>query len=159
MIWRALLLAVAASTAAIAAGDTVAHPPPTNSARSDYVEYCAGCHGVNGSSAPAKVPQLKGRAGYFLCTPRGREYLIRLPNVARARVTDAQALADLMNYIVFDLGQGSAPANAKRFDAQEVEQLRKHPLIRESLVQERKSIVSDLIKRCSTTPTSLHAMF
>ncbi|MFD2428854.1 hypothetical protein ACFSUK_13245 [Sphingobium scionense] len=29
-------------------------------ARSDYVENCGGCHGVQGSAAPAALPELRG---------------------------------------------------------------------------------------------------
>ncbi|MDI1295314.1 MAG: hypothetical protein PSY12_05430 [bacterium] len=31
-------------------------------ARSDYVENCGGCHGVQGSAAPAELPELRGRS-------------------------------------------------------------------------------------------------
>src|SRR4051812_14550271 len=66
-------------------------------ARSDYVENCGGCHGIQGSSAPALVPELKNRVGYFMCDPAARAYLLRLPNVAHSRITDNAQLADLMN--------------------------------------------------------------
>ena len=56
--------------------------PELTTPQSDYVEHCSGCHGMQGDSAPAEIPVLRDRIGYFLCTQEGREYLIRLPNVA-----------------------------------------------------------------------------
>ena len=68
-------------------------------ARSDYVENCGGCHGVQGSAAPAALPELRGRVGWFLCTPQTRAYLIRLPNVALSRIKDNQQLAKRLKNI------------------------------------------------------------
>ena len=52
-------------------------------ARSDYVENCGGCHGVQGSAAPAALPELRGRVGWFLSPREPRAYIIRtLINIA-----------------------------------------------------------------------------
>ena len=67
---------------------------------------------------------LRDRVGYFMCTPEGRDYLIRLPNVAYSAITDNQELADMMNFVVFGLGGASAPKGAKPFTAAEVARLR-----------------------------------
>ena len=53
--------------------------PMLTTPESDYVEYCSGCHGMQGNSAPAEIPVLRDRVGYFMCTKEGRDYLIRLP--------------------------------------------------------------------------------
>ncbi len=155
MIARVVALLGAAGAVAAAAGtsprDTVLPP----SARSDYIEYCAGCHGIEGSSAPARLPELKARIGYFLCTAGGRSYIARLPNVVRAPVSDAQALADLLNYVVFELGRGSAPTDARPYQADEVAAFIKKPLVKNSLVRERARVVDDLIRRCPGVPASL----
>lgn len=66
-------------------------------AKADYVEHCAGCHGVQGLSAPAKLPELRGRVGYMMCTADTRAYLLRLPNIAKSRISDNQQLADMLN--------------------------------------------------------------
>ena len=89
-------------------------------ARGDYLENCAGCHGLDGSTAPASLPELRGRVGWFMCTPESRAYLLRLPNVAHSRITDNAELADMMNFVVFVLGAGSAPPGTKPFTAEEV---------------------------------------
>ena len=83
--------------------------PELTVAQSDYVEHCSGCHGMQGNSAPAEIPVLRDRVGYFMCTQQGREYLIRLPNVAYSAISDNQELADMMNFVVFGLGGNSAP--------------------------------------------------
>ncbi|MBS0419735.1 MAG: cystathionine beta-lyase [Proteobacteria bacterium] len=98
--------------------------PPVHIA---YLKYCGGCHGIQGVSAPKTIPTLKNEAGRFLCTDDGRRYLVRLPNIARAPVSD-ELLADLLNFVVFGLGGASVPAGAPRYDATEVSALRRQPL-------------------------------
>jgi len=123
-------------------------------ARSDFIEHCAGCHGVYGNSAPAKLPELEGRVGWLMCTPESRAYLLRLPNVAHSRITDNAELADMLNYMVFIVGGTSAPAGTKPITAQEVASERAHPLISGSLSAERTRHVEAAIKRCGA-PKSL----
>jgi hypothetical protein len=125
-----------------------------NSAQADYVEYCGGCHGIQGSSAPAKVPELRGRVGYFLCTPKTRRYLLRLPNVAYSS-TDNEQLAELMNFVVFGLGGDSAQANRRHFTAEEVAAERSHPLSTVSLVAARARAVDDVANRCGVSKTRM----
>ena len=92
--------------------DAVAGPAPQMSpAQSHYLEGCGGCHGIQGTSSKQDIPQLRGLVGRYLCTTAGREYLVRLPNVAFADMDD-ELLAQVMNFVVFRLGDGSAPANA-----------------------------------------------
>jgi hypothetical protein len=127
-------------------------------ARSDYVENCGGCHGVQGVSAPAKLPQLRDRVGYFMCTPEARAYLIRLPNVAHSRITDNQQLADLVNFVVFGLGGASTPPDARPFNAEEVAHERQFALSSTSLKAERARHVEAAIRKCHA-PASLRALY
>ncbi|WIW87742.1 MULTISPECIES: cytochrome C [unclassified Sphingobium] len=127
-------------------------------ARADYVEQCAGCHGVAGSAAPAQLPELRGRVGWFLCTPQARAYLIRLPNVAHSRIRDNQQLADMMNYVVFGLGGASAPSGAAPFTAEEVARERRQPLSTTALKAERARHVETAIRHCNA-PTSLRLLY
>lgn len=69
-----------------------------------------GCHGAEGRTAPAQLPELRGRVRWFMCTPAARAYLLRLPDVAQSRIKDNRELADIMNYVVFVLGSGFAQA-------------------------------------------------
>lgn len=112
--------------------------------QNDYVLACAGCHGVTGVSHSKVVPSLKGRVGYYLAFPEGRAYLSRLPNVAFSALTDAQLVA-VLNYMVFDLAAGSAPAGAKPFAVAEVGKWRKQPLTEVRLSEYRQRMVETLI--------------
>lgn len=161
----ALPLAIAGLAAAAMGAEHAAPAPPRDhpvwwtTARSDYIEHCGGCHGLAGTSAPAKVPVLRDRVGYFMCTPEGRDYLVRLPNVAHAPLTDQQEMADLLNYVVFGLGGDSAPQGATPFAAEEVGKLRQNPLSDASLVQKRARLVAAMIRTCKGVPASLRYFY
>ena len=127
-------------------------------ARSDYIEHCGGCHGVNGSTAPAPLPELRGRVGYFLCTPETRAYLLRLPNVAHSRISDDAELAELMNYVVYVIGEGSVPAGRAPFTAEEVGKERAKALSSAALTKERARNVGIAIRQCRA-PASLNEMY
>lgn len=127
-------------------------------ARADYVEQCAGCHGVSGSTAPAQLPELRGRVGWFLCTPAARAYLIRLPNVAHSRIKDNQQLADMMNYVVFGLGGASTPPGSAPYTADEIARERQQPLATTTLKAERARQVNSAIRRCGA-PASLRLLY
>ena len=153
----ALVLAATGLAAALAATATRAAtggPARMSTAQSDYIENCGGCHGFDGDSEPADLPVLKDRVGYFMCTREGRDYLIRLPNVAHSRIADPQELADLVNFVVFALGGDSAPKGAKPFTAGEVAALRKNAMTTISLVAERARVVANLPASCHA-PASL----
>ena len=111
--------------------------------RANYLLKCGGCHGLEGVSNSARVPDLKDRVGRFLAASQGRDYLVRLPNVAFSQTTD-QELSDILNYVVFNLGGYSAPRGARPYTASEISPLRKRPLNEVSLIQVRRSIVRKL---------------
>jgi hypothetical protein len=127
-------------------------------ARIDYVENCGGCHGANGDTVPAHLPELAGRVGWFMCTPEARAYLIRLPNVAHSRIKDNAELADMMNYVVFILGKGTAPAGTAPFTAGEVERERKLALVNANLTAERLRLANQLVKQCHA-PDSIRQLY
>ena len=156
------LLALA-GVSARAAGDVPSPPAAAASSamtlpQSDYIEQCGGCHGIQGTSAPAAIPVLRERVGYFMCLPEGRSYLIRLPNVAHSRITDNAQLADLMNFVVFGLGKGSTPAKARPFAGDEVRRERQNAMNSVSLVKVRAGIVDKLIHKCGA-PASLRYFY
>jgi hypothetical protein len=92
---------------------------------------------------------LRDRVGYFMCTREGRDYLIRLPNVAYSAITDNQELADMMNFVVFGLGGQSAPKGTKPFTAAEVAKLRTRALATQSLIAVRVDVVNGMVGRCA----------
>ncbi len=127
-------------------------------ARVDYIEHCGGCHGVRGDTVPAHLPELAGRVGWFMCTPEARAYLIRLPNVAHSRIKDNAELADLMNYVVFVLGQGTAPAGTRPFTAGEVARERLQALTNANLTAERERLANQLVQQCHA-PASIRQLY
>ena len=140
--WPAVAAGILA-TACLAGNAAV---PRLSRPQSNYLLACGGCHGENGVSNSRLVPELYGQVGYFLNTPAGREYLVRLPNVAFADMND-QDLAEVMNFLVFTLGAGSAPANASRYSRAEVARLRRRPLNEVSLLRYRGRLIDTLIRR------------
>jgi hypothetical protein len=152
---------LAAATLLLYAGLAQAEPalPRLTTPQSDYVEHCSGCHGMQGNSAPAEIPVLRDRVGYFMCTQEGRDYLIRLPNVAFSAITDNQELAEMMNFVVFGLGGRSAPRTAKPFSAAEVARLRRDALATQSLVAARTRIVGALVASKCAVPASMQFFY
>jgi hypothetical protein len=148
-IAAAFVLCAAATARAAPVLPELASLPELTGPQSDYVEHCSGCHGMQGNSAPAEIPVLRDRVGYFMCTPEGRDYLIRLPNVAYSAITDNQELADMMNFVVFGLGGASAPKGAKPFSAAEVARLRIRALATGSLIAARAEVVNAMVGRCA----------
>ena len=112
-----------------------------------YLEYCGGCHGNQGVSAPEIIPTIRGMSGQFLCTEEGRSYMVRLPNLALSPLDD-EMLAALMNFVAFDMGGGDKSVYPL-YSAEEVGALRKTPLITGSLLEYRKKIVDDLVTNCN----------
>jgi len=146
-IWAAVLAAL--TTEAV---EAPAPPPKIEAAPGAYLLYCGGCHGINGHSSDIAVPDLRGQVDAFLCLPAGREYIVRLPNVAFAPLGDAQ-LAALMNFVV-DLGKTREGKGDARYSAAEVSALRRKPLLGQPIAGYRRELVMTLIEKCGA-PRSL----
>ena len=131
---------------------TSADPTSLSIVQSTYLERCGGCHGIQGLSAPGEVPTLRGQVGYFLCTPEARAYLVRLPSLATSPLSD-QELADLMNFVVFDLGGAEAVGSYQKFTEAEVRTLRTRPLKDVALARYRADLVEELISGCAAPAT------
>jgi cytochrome c553 len=141
------VLALAAGLVALSTGAPAPAPADHLTAKSNYLERCGGCHGVQGRAFAATVPDLRDRAGWFLCDAAGRDYLSRLPNIVFSHLTDAD-LAALLNYVVFDLGGASAPKGAKPYTAVEMARARREALSIPDLESYRSQVVKVLVARC-----------
>jgi hypothetical protein len=150
-------VALAAMSAAICGAPALAYTPEHLTPRGTYLVRCGGCHGPDGLSRTSLIPDLKDKAGYFLCDPAGRDYVSRLPNIVFSRITDAE-MAALMNYVSFDLGGGSAPPHARAFTAGELGRARRNALTIPDLEAYRGRIVDGLIAHCGA-PASLRTEY
>jgi hypothetical protein len=120
-----------------------------------YLTSCGGCHGIEGISAPGSVPTLSGLTGSFMCTQQGREFLIRLPDVALTTLSD-RMLTEVMNFVVFDMGAPVAGGRpARPYTVAEVARLRREPLTDTGLTAYRNRVVAGLAARCEV-PAALH---
>ena len=107
-------------------------------AKFNYQLFCMGCHVPDGSGGP-HVPSLKGFVGYFLNSSEGREYLVRVPGSANAKLDDKK-LAEVLNWIVLEFGEASIPDTMQYYTAEEVGKLRQDPLL--EVVNYRKQLLS-----------------
>ena len=141
------------SLAALSLIPANANAAPPRTARTNYLEYCGGCHGLQGYSAGNRIPTLRGRAGYFLCNSLSRDYAARLPNVVFTNISNNE-LAALLNYVMFEIGAATAPANAQPYRADELARTRREPLTTIDLLQYRRRVVASVIADCGA-PRSL----
>lgn len=94
----------------------------------EYALHCQGCHLDDGRATPGSVPALAGVVGRLVRTPEGRAYLVRVPGVAQAPLSDA-ALAALLTWVVARFGGADAPPAFEPYRADEVGALRRSPLV------------------------------
>lgn len=104
---------------ALAPGAAGAQPAVT-SHRSLYILHCAGCHAMDGSGHPDKgVPSMRGALGHFMAVPEGRAFLLQVPGVNNAGLTDAQ-IAEVTNWMVRQFSADTAPPGWPAYTAAEV---------------------------------------
>lgn len=115
----ALLIALTALPLCASAAD--------DDVRANYLFSCRGCHLADGSGVPPEVPSLRNSLGKLAASPRGREYLMRVPGVLQSRLNDEQ-LADVINYILTEFNAETLPDNFTPVSAVEVTAARKQIL-------------------------------
>ncbi len=114
-----------------------------------YLTSCGGCHGVDGFSAPQVVPTLSHLTGTFLCTRQGRQYIVRLPDVALSMLSD-RMLTEVVNWVAFDLGAPVAGGRAAHpYTVVEVTRLRRQPFTNTGVTRYREQVVAHLASRCA----------
>jgi mono/diheme cytochrome c family protein len=111
--------AAVALASALAAGAALAQPAVT-SPRSLYVLHCAGCHGMDAAGVPGHgVPSMRGNLGLFMRLPEGRAFLLQVPGVNNAGLSDAQ-IALVTNWMVQTFSADTAPPGWPAYTAAEV---------------------------------------
>ncbi len=112
---------VVLALAAVLVASTSAASDAVSLTRHDYVLHCAGCHKFDGTGS-ARIPDLHGIAD-LLPHSGWREYVMRVPGVAQAPLSDTR-LALLLDWVIERFGDGvSRPA----FSAAEVGRMRTRP--------------------------------
>ena len=104
--------------------------------KGDFAFRCKGCHGFAGEGTPGHVPRLDGFVGRFTHLPEGRDYLMRVPGVARAKLDDAR-LAAVLNWMLATYGAGQVAPGFALFTAEEVGTARRRPLLNHGEVRAR----------------------
>ena len=120
--------------ALMAFSDPVLANPIT--AQENYIVHCQGCHGADGKGLPSVVPGFSAELAQILLTPGGREYLIRVPGVAMAPISDAD-LAGVLNWVVKRYLEPDLSTRINEFNAQEVGASRNPPLDQPERIRRR----------------------
>lgn len=93
-------------------------------AQVNYMLHCQGCHLPGAEGSAGRVPPMNDFVGYFLHSQAGREFLIRVPGVAHAALTDAE-VSELMNWLVRRFSKEQLPSEFIPFTDAEVNKLRR----------------------------------
>lgn len=106
-----------------------------------YTLNCWGCHKPHAEGIPGTVPRLAHSMGDFLHVPGGRAYLVQVPGVATAAMSDAE-IAKVLNWLLVTFNKDELPEDFKPYTADEVARYRTHQLIR--VVETRDALVREL---------------
>jgi len=111
----------------LACAASLAHAQATvTSLRSLYVLHCAGCHAMDASGHPDKgVPSMRGTLGQFLRLPEGRAFIVQVPGVNNAGLTDEQ-IAALTNWSIQQFSADTAPSGWLPYTAAEVAEAKRN---------------------------------
>ncbi len=118
---------------AVSAGD---------SGRVDYVLHCSGCHKFDGRGLEDKgIPALKDQIGYYLRSPEGRAFLMQVPGLLSAGMSDERAAA-VTNYVLVRFAGSSLPADFVPYSAAEARRYRENRPI--NIPATRRALVAEL---------------
>jgi len=113
---RAGGLFLAAALAAVAVPAVAGERLP----RTNYILRCSGCHGMDGAGSDiGGIPDFRGYVGGFARHDEGRTYVMHVPGVVNASLTDSE-IAGVVNYVMTTYGADSLPAAFVPFTAEEV---------------------------------------
>jgi hypothetical protein len=119
-------------------------------ARADFAFRCKGCHGFAGDGTLGHVPRLDGFVGFFTHVEGGREYLMRVPGVARANLDD-ERLAAVLNWMLEVYGGETLAPDFAPYTAAEVGAARREPLTA-TLESTRAGLIHELRARGLIAP-------
>ena len=102
----------------------------------NYMLQCMGCHTPDGSGAAGRVPSMRSTLLPFSAVAAGRQFLVQVPGASQSTLSDAE-LADLINWMIENLGNEPRSVVFKRFTAAEVASYRRKPLVEVRATRER----------------------
>lgn len=93
-------------------------------ARVDYMLHCSGCHGMDGMGKPERgIPRFAGQIGHFQQLAEGRAFIMQVPGLLSARLSDERAAA-VTTWLVRQYGGASLPAHFQPYSADEAKRYR-----------------------------------
>ena len=102
----------------------------------NYMLQCMGCHTPDGSGAAGRVPSIRSTLLPFSAVAAGRQFLVQVPGASQSTLSDAE-LADLLNWMIENLGDEPRAMVFKPFTGAEVASYRSKPLVEVRATRER----------------------
>lgn len=91
-----------------------------DAAKKNYRLHCMGCHQADGTGSPENgIPSMRDEVGHFLRVPEGRAYLSQVPGTLNTPLGDGET-AELLNWVMANIGRSSIPAGFKPYTADDV---------------------------------------
>lgn len=120
----AVLLGFTLAALAAAPGSAAADDKSATRARIDYTLHCSGCHGMDGLGKPsAGIPMFAGQVGHFLRLTEGRAFLMQVPGLLSARLSDERAAA-VTTWMIRAFAGASLPDDFTPYTAEEAKRHR-----------------------------------
>lgn len=102
----------------------ISGPARADAAKKNYRLHCMGCHQADGSGSPDNgIPSMRDEVGHFLAVPGGRAYLSQVPGTLNTPLSDGET-AELLNWVLLNIGRQSTPADFRRYTAVDVKNYR-----------------------------------
>ena len=105
--------------------------------RVNFQLQCMGCHHADGAGEEGRVPSVRRTLVPFSLLAEGRDFVMRVPGVAQAPLSDAE-IAALLNWMVRNLSDVPVPAAFADYTADEVGGARHRPL---AAVREARTVL------------------
>ena len=113
--------------------------PVLSGAELNWTMSCRGCHGSHAEGTEGGAPNMAGQVSRFLKVEGGRQYLVRVPGVAFANLSDSE-VAELLNWMLENFDKENIPDSFSPYDEKEVSRLRGNPLIT-SVAEVRRKLI------------------
>jgi len=123
--WRIGLALLALAILPFGMESALADAKAETRARNDYLLHCSGCHGQDGMGKPEKgIPRFEGQVGYFLRVPEGRAFLMQVPGLLSANMSDERAAA-VTSWMIRAFSGPSLPGDFVPYTAEEAARYRR----------------------------------